>query len=536
MLGALWLPASAQDSGKDTQAQIKQIEDLQWQVTWADYLYADVYYYVINNSLPEYYAYVTNYDTNERTNLLFDKNVTAPASSNCISVSLEGLNLPDGKYELVIPEGYVYLIPGGSMPWEDNVTQYFDIQVGDKVEVDHSPIISQIMDNYFNITWENVTAVKPNVTKGATLTNLDTDEVFDLEYLHDDMWSKANIMPMNNNGLRVNLSNNNLKLSDGRYRFYLPADYVKFNGTTQGNEAIYHDFLFNVPWSEGEVMFEGPFDDGTIKITYVDADRLELNPDYVSEDTFGGSYGIFLYDSTSTLFNIPYPQNVSIEGNVITVSLNGLGISNGECQMEVPYDYLIVYIGDKSGPNVSINSVYRFNYTNPDIDPEPDKPEIGLYPEDAVWNVRSGDTVKSDSLVEISWPGTTIEYAATEGASIGIHNPGAGYIYLNMDENVWISEDETKLVIDLSTCPSGVFRLTIDEAYVYINKSGTNYYNVSTWVDNLIIDNSNSGLTNVQTDGCDDAIYNLNGVKLNATDLNELPKGVYIIGGKKVIK
>lgn len=535
MLGAFGLQASAQDSGKDTQAEIKPIAPLQWQITWAEYESANVEYYAQDND-PDYLAYVTSYATDKRTNLLFNRNVSAPEYGNYITVSLEGLNLPDGKYELIIPEGYMKLIPGGGFTWEANVTQYFDIEVGNDVEIEHPVRFTPLEGNYFDVYWDGVTTITEANTKGATLTNLDTDEVYNLQYLEDYNYSKANVRIYNSNALRINLTNNNINLIDGTYRLYIPAGYVYFNRSKDTNEAVTYDFYFEAPWSEGEIVFEGPFEDGTVTVTYVDADSLEINPDYESEDAVGGSYGIFLYDSTSTLVNIPYPQNVSIDGNVITVSLNGLGISNGECQMEVSTDYLLVHKGNKVGPNVDLNAVYRFQYTNPDVEPEPEEPEIGLYPENAVWSVGNGDKVKYGTEVEVTWPGTTIEYANTPGASAGIHTPETGYLPLVWDETIWISEDETKLIIDLGNFPSGTYRVTIDEAYVIVKKDGTNYYNVSTWLENLTIDNTDSGVDGIATDnGCPD-IYNINGMKLNATDEKTLPKGLYIIGGKKVIK
>ena len=50
---------------------------------------------------------------------------------------------------------------------------------------------------------------------------------------------------------------------------------------------------------------------------------------------------------------------------------------------------------------------------------------------------------------------------------------------------------------------------------------------------------SPSSIEGVETDKALDTskgIYNINGIRLNATSLDELPSGLYIVNGKKVVK
>ena len=49
-----------------------------------------------------------------------------------------------------------------------------------------------------------------------------------------------------------------------------------------------------------------------------------------------------------------------------------------------------------------------------------------------------------------------------------------------------------------------------------------------------------SGINKIEADkktiDTSKGIYNLNGVRMNATSLNELPAGIYVVDGKKVVK
>lgn len=79
-----------------------------------------------------------------------------------------------------------------------------------------------------------------------------------------------------------------------------------------------------------------------------------------------------------------------------------------------------------------------------------------------------------------------------------------------------------------------VFQKVTDLDYLPANKA---YLQVSTSApDELPVMDYSTGIDKVTTDSPqnDDAIYNLNGVRMNPTQ--SLPHGVYIIGGKKVVK
>ncbi|MDE6197695.1 MAG: hypothetical protein K2F91_07505, partial [Muribaculaceae bacterium] len=51
----------------------------------------------------------------------------------------------------------------------------------------------------------------------------------------------------------------------------------------------------------------------------------------------------------------------------------------------------------------------------------------------------------------------------------------------------------------------------------------------------LKVVSESSGIEGIEAAPADEAVYNLQGVRLDRT-LDELPAGVYIVGGRKVVK
>lgn len=91
-------------------------------------------------------------------------------------------------------------------------------------------------------------------------------------------------------------------------------------------------------------------------------------------------------------------------------------------------------------------------------------------------------------------------------------------------------------VITLSqeNLPVGTYVIKIPENYLQISdiETGTLYNDV---IEFSYVVNENSNSIESLIIGKDkDVIYNLNGVKMNSANINELPKGVYIINGKKI--
>lgn len=71
---------------------------------------------------------------------------------------------------------------------------------------------------------------------------------------------------------------------------------------------------------------------------------------------------------------------------------------------------------------------------------------------------------------------------------------------------------------------------------MYLKTNDAAKYDTPTYMDFLKAGTS-TGISNIKTKVADDAVYNLHGVKVGRSDQMEtLPRGIYIIGGKKVVK
>lgn len=514
--------------GRSQYAVITQIEKLQWKVSWEDYD-------IVNSTDSEFngqYAVLTS-STGKRTTLVSNlhgnnnANIIFPDYGNYFTVNLEGLGLADGTYTLSIPYDYVRLVVYG-VSTEANPAQNLSLTVGDSPDISYNVQIGAIRDNYFYITWENVTSLAEGNTKGAYMQNVSTKEKYDLLYLEDYMYSKANLRIEYGNTLCVNVTNNYPDLPTGTYRFYIPADYVKFNGTKTGNDAVEGQFDYTKPWNEGKVEFNGPSVDNKITLTWVDASEILYDTSYAGDGN--KIVGVTIYDSNDAQINVSYADNISISKNVMTIDLDGLKIAEGECRVMVPEDCLFVTVNGET--DYTAGASFTFTFGNPEIGETPD-----LYNGPATWNIQSGSTVKGGTFVEVGWG--AFELSIVDGAEqASIHNFERGVLYLEYGKEVYLSKDKTKLVLDLSNQPNDTFRINVAEACVEFKVENVTYRNQATSMDNVTVDN-NGGVAGVVADN--DGRYrvvNLSGVVVldtdKAGDVNNLPSGFYIVNGKKV--
>ena len=505
-------------------AKITQIESLQWMVEWPEYSF----------------IFQTDSDYDNNNIILTDSNgssitlvpnlhgytdgqVIFPGIGNFFTINLGKLGLKDGTYKLTIPDGFVEL---GNQRIKSKA-QYFDITVGGSAPVlSHNPQYTDLSDNYFYITWENVTSLTEGNTKGAYMINIMTDEKYDLEYLEDYMYSRANMMITYDYMLRVNITNNYPDLPAGYYALYVPANYVLFNGTQTGNEAIEgYTFTYVPAWSEGQIELNGPTSDNIITLTWVDASEIAWNTDYRGDGQ--SIFGVTLFDSKSRQINLDYPGEVSIKDNVMTIDLTGVPVSDGECTLLVPENCLLVTVGGVTDYNN--DDAFHFTFG----DGGNDNPDVPQYNGAATWSVKSGDTVTGGTLIEVGWDNYTLEFIP-DAEQFSIHNPATGVIDLDYGTEVTLSEDKTRILIDINGYPSYAYRVNVPEACVYLNIDGKKYFNTGTSMDNIIV-----SVASIEAEEGHYRVVNLQGIVVmdtdNRSDLNNLPKGLYIVNGKKVV-
>ena len=506
-----------------TLATITQIESLQWKVEWpaftfisqTDTDYTDNNAFITDSEGVSTVLYSNLHADHENPAILFPSDW-----GNYFTVNLEGLNLANGWYTLTIPAGYVEL---GSERFASD-EQHFDIEVGGTPEVSYTVQFTEMEGNYFDILWENVTMLAPGITEGAYMRNVMTEEEYPMLYLQDDLYSKCNLRIYNDNRLRVNVTNNYPDLPTGIYELYVPADYVKFNGTDKGNEAIEgHMFTYSKPWDEGEIEFNALLDENLLTLTWIDATAIAYNTDYTGDGL--NIKGVTIFDSENQ-YNLEYDKDFSIEGNKLTVDISGMNLVEGECTILVPEDCLFVTVDDVT--DYTSGAVFRFNYGNPE---GPETPK--LYDGEATWSHASGDNVGLGTLIEVSWDNHKLALVE-DPEPCSVHSDALGVIDLNYGSDVKISEDGTKLQIDLSSLPEDVYRVNVPEGCLNIYVGDEVYLNPGTSMDGLT-----SGVATITTEGRY-TVVNINGVVVMDTDkaaeLNTLPHGFYIINGKKVVK
>lgn len=528
LLGAAATCAAQQNINR---AVINQIEEMRWTVTWESCTSINPLNAAVDQNNSACRVYVTD-EAGTINYVYFRQQVIFPDYGNYFTVNLEGMNLAEGDYQLVIPEGYVSLYPGGA----PNSRQSLEFTIGGAPEISHEMSISPFQGNSFEISWENVTALSPANTTGAYIRDVATGTRYDMVFMDgDDFYSRANIRIVNNT-LKVIVTNNYPDLPDGTYEFYLPANFVTFNGGSSGNEAVEgYEFNYVAPWSEGPVTVNGPFEDGTMTLEWVRASAVSYNTDYKGDGW--GTVGICIYDGADQQVNVSYPENISFSGNVMTLSLADLGMKGGQCQLVVPEDCLFITVNGETGLTSGI--VYRFDYGSSDQPDVPDVPQYPQYDGEASWSIAEGDIVNTeDRPFSVSWQNNPIAFAAGSEDAVSVYGQNVGYMELSTGRDVAISSDKTRLLISLKNLPSDVYRINIPEAFLYITVGNERYVNVASSLENITVTDGTTGINDLSSEQSFSTVFDLRGVVVPVPaegDLRSLPKGIYIVNGEKIM-
>lgn len=536
--------AFASPDDPDQEAVVTHIDKYMFKITWEDYRYVNPYGVHEGFDTPDAYvedAYGVQTDlTWQRLKginspIYFDMDAAVNYFIVNLSPSVIGTTLRDGTYTLFLPEYYVQLVPyGTNVTWEYNLAQYLELTIGDVEQKEYTPSFTELPagQNYFSIYWDGVDILTEGNTTGAYMVNQETNENYELKFLEDYMYSKANLR-IEANRLAVNLTNNYPYLPDGTYKMYIPANYVLFNNTTQGNAAIDgYEFTYVAPWMEGPVEFEGPSEDGIITVTWTAASSLRYNNAYAGDGY--NTTGVMIWDNDGDAIQVPYPKNISFNGNVMTVNLNGIKFATGECKLDIPEDCIYVTVDGEEDLTYGVS--YIFNWGEPST---PSTPSYEMYSGQAEWSITENMTVKKGTLIEISWGGNQIIRNPYNFDPVNVYAPiDVGGLDLDFGEEVTISEDGTKLVLDLGGLPTQTYRINIPEGFVLITVGDKQYINMGSSLDDIFLDNRQSGVGVIGADDVAAPVYNLQGVRVleNASDLNTLPRGIYIVGGKKVVR
>lgn len=152
------------------------------------------------------------------------------------------------------------------------------------------------------------------------------------------------------------------------------------------------------------------------------------------------------------------------------------------------------------------------------------------------------------SLTSVTIPNsvTSIEYAAFSGCkkltTITIPNS-----VTSIGENAFLGCYNLQKVVSKIVEPFEIAEYIFsDETYskvpLYVPKGTVAKYKATQgWkkFKNILEEDTTTGIDDVEADNTlniSNAIYDINGKRLSATSLDELPSGLYIINGKKVVK
>lgn len=112
-----------------------------------------------------------------------------------------------------------------------------------------------------------------------------------------------------------------------------------------------------------------------------------------------------------------------------------------------------------------------------------------------------------------------------------------GYTYADGDNKfyqlTWDDESKTSLGFYWGAPNGGAFKTKAGKAFLAIPR--TSAFTLS-GISLLKIDSSlSTNISNVKTDNASFSVYDLNGRRVDATSANELPKGIYVVNGKKTV-
>lgn len=155
---------------------------------------------------------------------------------------------------------------------------------------------------------------------------------------------------------------------------------------------------------------------------------------------------------------------------------------------------------------------------------------------DYIIDPDSGSTLSEDYTVRIEFNHNPIEYLQSQ-IRIMTYEPVYTDITLELGKEVTISENN-ELLIDLSGFASGYYELVVPEGYVAITEDGEKYLSPDLWLE-YTIENDLSGINEIKNSDSF-KVYDMQGRLLldgaSRNAIGNLPAGIYIVNGKKLVK
>lgn len=299
---------------------------------------------------------------------------------------------------------------------------------------------------------------------------------------------------------------------DGTYRFYIPEGVFTIDGKT--NPEIMA--IFNMETPGGEILYsfdpvdeeifassEGYylaiiFEDGKqAAINYDNADITLMLDDAIME--YGTDFEVYAEGNNMVLFNVFGENFLGKTGSLtLNVAEGALTVSGKPCP----------------AINHTWTIVEAINYT-------------------VEFLTKTDEPVASLATIRIAFPEAT---TAELNSEYGISLKNSDYTYNQRPKSVTpVTADYPTFDLEFDPAPTadGVYTLSI-MTYAF---GLDGYQQLANNVDQTFTLDSSLGVENVAADGADAdrEIYNLQGIRLTES-WEELPAGLYIRGGKKVVK
>ncbi|MCH5234975.1 MAG: hypothetical protein J1E16_06745 [Muribaculaceae bacterium] len=293
----------------------------------------------------------------------------------------------------------------------------------------------------------------------------------------------------------------------------LPQDYGYFDA-------------FVISWAE---QVNEPY-----KLKIKDKSGIKVVKDEVEE--LYVSVGLTEYQETENSKN--YPDSRLL----VTISMFETSVGSSYT-LTIPEGAVDVYVSDNEIlPNGEVEYTFTLKadgnivtLPEPNIEPLPGAVE-NLNIVKISWTGKLGSLDLLNEYNLVSPDGDIAPVVATYNGAV-MENPKVSFEWSSRQAVTEGSEGDI-FVITLSEnpLPAGEYIITIPESYLQITdiETGT-LYNDEIVLSYMVVDSESGAVTTLRdTVKEDPEIYNLNGVKINTNNLKDIPKGVYIINGKKV--
>ena len=471
------------------------------------------------NNIPGFQVYVKNEDEIKylpysQNNPVIYQSYDAEAS---LTYDISGLELSEGDYTFVIPDGYMYIFPNYK---KTSVPQMeFNFTIGNDSDPNPGPDYKATLiknnTNVYNIKLSGVTSIEPTGDGIAFLENEDQQKT----ELHIGSNPGKDPLTLTESydtwqGFRLNLNYGNLELKDGSYTLIIPEGYLKINGAIYNKEIAVSGIEYSniYPTASSQEIERLSIFENTLKVKWLTAD----NGDVIKVTPYGKGNPWIENSNNSDHQSIP-KENITFNDSGFEIDLTGISLNDGETYfLSIPEGYVLLSVYGETLETL-LNLAQRipfYNISTSEIVPS--------------WTPENGTDLSDNHVISVSWGDNSLSYVDGVITANLYDFADTKSFELSWNEEVKLNETGRSLLIDLSRLDTGDYTIIIPEGYIKFEVDGKPYFNAETDASYAI---SSSGINSVYQEPKINNIYDLKGNKV----FNDPQKGLYIINGKKIM-